>query len=307
MKYNKHVETIFLDSTSNNFITTENVNVILSPSLYWVKKISLPVKYLRDVKTLLPSLFEDTVNEGVYSYSAYKSGDYFFIFAYEDKKILDLLSSKGISPAQIKNVYFAQSEFSTFNHPITINETQSMYLKDELLVLIPTTWLEESFDLDIKTITLSKNNITLKQFNHIVNDKSLYTIAGIFILLIVVVGVEYIIAQQKLNETSNMRDELFITHSLKPTMMQNRSMLKEYKKTHTRQIKIRENISYMLSLNLKKTVNIALITLKSNKLIFEFSGIKKGREVILEKDFKANDIHYTSNFKSESWYVEITL
>ncbi|MDQ7066925.1 MAG: hypothetical protein Q9M40_02365 [Sulfurimonas sp.] len=72
----------------------EKVSIILSPSLYWVQKLSLRVKYVREVKKLLPSIFEDMLPAGQYSYSAYKRGDDFFIFAYEDKAILKLLQDK---------------------------------------------------------------------------------------------------------------------------------------------------------------------------------------------------------------------
>ncbi|MEA2091565.1 MAG: hypothetical protein U9O83_04260 [Campylobacterota bacterium] len=111
--FNPKLTTLFLDPNSESSysaIKGAKVNIILSPSLYWVKKLSLPVKYLRDAKKLLPSLFEDTLPKGNYSYTAYKSGDEFLIFAYEDKYILETLSKEGISLSNVANVYFAQSE-----------------------------------------------------------------------------------------------------------------------------------------------------------------------------------------------------
>ena len=169
-KFSEKVDTIFLDPHSDRFKIEGSVNVILSPSLYWVKKVSLPVKYLRDVKTLLPSLFEGTIPDGSYSYSAYKSNDEFFVFAYEDKHVIDTLVSKSISPAQVKNVYFAQSEMSDIDGAVKINETQSIYLKDDIVVLLPCCWIKESGDLNIDSIELSKNYVRLKQFGHIVNE-----------------------------------------------------------------------------------------------------------------------------------------
>ena len=97
MKFNTKLKTIFLDPNSDKSVINnydndsilvtddaskkrEKVNVILSPSLYWVKKLSLPVKYVREVKKLLPSIFEDTLPKGNYNYTAYKSGEDFFGF-----------------------------------------------------------------------------------------------------------------------------------------------------------------------------------------------------------------------------------
>ena len=85
MKFNTQLKTLFLDPHSEIEHTDEKVNIILSPALYWVKRQTLPVKYIRDAMKLLPSIFEESVPEGHYSYSAYKDGDTFVLFAYDDK------------------------------------------------------------------------------------------------------------------------------------------------------------------------------------------------------------------------------
>lgn len=306
-KFNKKFDTIFLDPHSENFETKESVNVILSPSLYWVKKVSLPVKYVREVRALLPSLFEDILPDGVYSYSAYKSGEHFFIFAYEDKLILDILSAKGVASTQVHNVYFAQSELSYINDAVKINDSQNMILKNELLVLVPSSWVESSTDLDISKLSLSKNSITLKQFGHIVNDKALYTIATIFILFIAFVAVEYFITLHKISSTAALRDALFVKNALKPTMMQNRSILKELQDVHTIQTKFREYASYILSLQLANKEKLTLLSLKANTLVAEFSEVQKGSEANIEKVFKSKNMKYKSSFKESTWHVEIEL
>ncbi len=306
-KFSKQIKTLFLDSVSPPFKLEEDVNIILSPSLYWVKKVSLPLKYVREVKPLLPSLFEDTLPDGVYSYSVYKKGDEFYIFAYEDKLIIDTLTSKGIQPAQVKNVYFAQSELNKIDGAVKINETQSVYVKDDIVILVPCCWVEESGELDIDSIVLSKHSISLKQFGHIVNDKSLYTFATIFSLLIILVALEYFITLQKVSSTSDLRDKLFAQNGLKSTMIQNRSMLSEYKSLHKTQSLLRESISTILSLKLLKGQKLTQLSLKSKKLTAVFSGVKKGDEVSIEKLLKKKKLRYRSNFKDKSWYVEIEL
>ena len=305
--FNKQIKTLFLNSASPSFKLEEDVNIILSPSLYWVKKVSLPLKYVRDVKPLLPSLFEDTLPDGIYSYSAYKEGDEFYIFAYEDKVIIDTLNSKGILPTQVKNVHFAQSELSEVKGAIKVNETQSIYVKDEIVILVPCCWVEESGDLNIDSMSLSKHTISLKQFGHIINDKSLYAFATIFSLLIILVALEYFITLQKISSTSELRDKLFVQNELKSTMIQNRSMLSEYKTLHKTQTKLREATSYILSLRLLKEQRLTQLTMKGKKLTAAFSGVEKGDEVVIEKVLKSKKLQFISNFKNDTWYVEITL
>jgi len=91
------------------------------------------------------------------------------------------------------------------------------------------------------------------------------------------------------------------------TMIQNRSMLREYKSLHKTQSLLRENISTILSLKLLKEQKLTQLSLKSKKLTAVFSGVKKGDEVSIEKLLKEKKLRYRSNFKDKSWYVEIEL
>lgn len=307
LKFNHKINTIFLDTDSKDFFITEKVNVILSPSLYWVKKVSLPVKYIREVKSLIPSLFEDILPEGNYNYFTYKKEDYFFIFAYEDKVILDTLKAKGISPAQVNNVYFAQSEFEEISIPLKINKDKSIYLKDSLVILLPSVWTQAEEVLDIDTVSLSKHFIRLNQFGHIVNNKSLYTLMFILALIISIVGVEYFIVHDKIAKTKSLRDELFVKNNLKSTMIQNRSMLKEYTALHERQMLFRQYTSHILSISLNPKQRLSELTLKENKLLVAFTGVSKGSESDILKTLKSAGVKYTSSLKEDTLHVEISL
>ena len=306
-KFNKQLASVFVDPSSKQISIEENVNIIVSPSLYWVRKTALPVKNVREAKTLLPSLFEDILPEGSYSYSVYKDGEDFFIFAYEDKKILEVCASKGIASSQIEGVYFAQSELAHVTNMQQINETQSIYVKDDIVLLVPCMWLEESTMLDVSGINLSKHTIKLKQFGHIVDDKSFNTLVVIFSVLILLLGVEYFITQQKLQATLELRDEVFEKNGLKSTMMQNRSMLKSYTSLHEKQTKIREYIGNFLSLQLPNGVKMSSIKLKSNKLNVDISGIKNGAERTIVESLKNKKMMFKPTFKNDTLSVEISL
>jgi len=261
MKFKVDKKTIFLDPHTKVVVSDEKLNIILSPSLYWVKKITLPLKYARDAKKLLPSLFEDVLPEGTYSYSVYKQDEYFFIFAYEDKAILDLLQSSGVASANISSVRFAQSELYTLEGAIKINETQSIYVKDSVVTLVPCCWIEESGDLDLTDMKLSKHTITLAQFGHIVDNKSLMSIGAILSVFIVLIWVELFIVKQNISQIELESSEVFAKHKLKPTMFQNKSLLKKYRAIHKNQTSLREEFSASM-----KKSEITKITYKDKKL-----------------------------------------
>ena len=309
MKFKNKFKTIFLDPNASSYNLEEKVNIILSPSLYWVKKLSLPVKYARDAKKLLPSIFEDSLPEGNYSYFAYKNGDDFYGFAYEDKVILDTLSKKGISTANIANIHFAQSELDGIDGALKVNDEQSVYVKDNIVLLVPCCWIKESGSLNISDITLSKHTIPLQQYSHIVNNSSLYKIGGVLLVLVIMIFSEYFITAQKTSKIVDMKDNIFLKYSLKSTMMQNRAMLKKYDNMHKKQTKLRESISYILALRLTPSEKLTLLSLKNKTIIAEFSGISKGKEVHIIKILKSKKIKFKTKLdsKQKTLHVEINI
>jgi hypothetical protein len=285
----------------------EKVNVILSPSLYWVKKLPLPIKYLRDVKKILPSIFEDVLPVGNYNYSAYKSGEEFFVFAYEDKLILDTLMQKGVSVSNIANVYFAQSEFAELEGAVEVNETQSMCLKDEILILVPSAFVDESKPLDAESVVLSGHTISLAQFGHIVDTKSLYKIAGVFIVLIVLLAVEWFVTAQKINEIEELKSALFEKEGTKSTMFENNAILKKQKTIYEKQTKLRESVSLILSAKLAKNETLQELSLKNKSFIAEFNTLSPATSAAIEKDFKASGLTYKVSKQNETWRLEVSL
>lgn len=307
MKFNKQLRTIFLDPNSKPFKIDERVNVILSPALYWVKKVKLPVKYVRDAMKLLPSIFEDTIPDGNYSYSAYKDGDEFIIFAYEDKLILDTMMLKGIQNSNIAKVYFAQSELGDIQKALKIDESQSLYKKDDIIILVPCCWLEEAGELDLSDIKHSKHNISLAQFGHIVDNKSLYKIGAILSMFILLAVVELFITTDKIQQIEMDRDGLFEKYHLKATMFQNRAMLKRYKGIYNQQSRLREYISNILALKLKKGHKIEAIALKAKRLTVTFSGIdSKNKSYIIDR-LNTKHIDFKHKFKGKTFELEMSI
>ena len=307
MKFRRDTTTLFLDPASKEqltYDTSKKVNIILSPSLYWVKKMSLPVTNVREVKKLLPSIFEDSLPEGRYSYTAYKHGEDFMLFAYEDKKILDLLAKHDISSANIASIHFAQSEFKEIASAFCINEKQCMYLQDELLVLAPSAWISEKEKLNLDTVTLSKHTIKLQQFGHIVDNGSLYKIGAFLSILALILIVEIFITSVKKDTIALAKDELFTKYKLQSTMFQNRSSLNKYSKIHKRQTKLRESISYFLALKLKTSQKISLVDYKNNLLSVTISGVNASSKNAIISQLNAKGIKFTTSLNDDKLKVE---
>ncbi|MDF1878178.1 hypothetical protein JHD46_00840 [Sulfurimonas sp. SAG-AH-194-C20] len=309
-KFKRSTNAVFLDPKSSETISCEKgkkLDIILSPRLYWVKKMKLPVSSVREVTKLLPSIFEDSLPLGRYSYYAYKSEDEFILFAFEDKKILDLISQRGISSSEIGSIRFAQSEFNSLEHGVSINDKECIYLQDGLLVLAPLSWVHESKDIDLSELELSKYTIKLQQFGHIVDNKSLYKVGGVLVAFVVILLVEIFITSTKIGSIEEKREALFTKYKLQATMIQNRSTYAKYSKIYKTQTKLREAIAVFLTLPLKATQKITLLEYKNKKLFVSISGIKKGSETVFLSKLNAKKLKYKTFFSAKSMKVELSL
>lgn len=309
-RFKKEHKRLFLDplcSSKPEIEASQTVALLLSPALYWVKKAKLPVKSVREVKKLLPSLFEDQLPEGNYSYHAYKSGDEFLLFAYEEQRIFELLASYGITFAQITSVHFAQSLSAYLESPKRINEKQALLLKDELVIIAPLAWVDAERPLEIEGIKLPANTIRLQQYGHIVSSGSMNKIAAALILLGLIVGMEIFVAMMKQEEIASKKEELFAHYKLKATMMQNRSMLESYLKTNKEQKILRETMGLFLGLKLLHGSKITQMEYKNRLLHVKFSNPSKELLYSLKAEIEKKGVAFTHKLSKTNLTLEVKI
>jgi hypothetical protein len=306
--FNKKHKIIFLDASAPDIDTSTKVNIILSPSLYCVKKLSLPIEKSSEVQKLLESIFEDILPAGDYSYSVYKESNYFIAFAYDDTLILNTLKEKGIKIRNVAGIYFAQKELNFIDSATKINDTQSVFLKDDILILLPSEWVKDDEFFNINKISLSNHTIRLAQFGHNTNNnKSFYKIGTTLIILISIIIGEWIIINSKISNFSIKKELLFKKAKLQATMFQNKAMLKKYDKIHTKQMKIREIMSSILSTKLQSSEILTKLILKDKKLTAYYSIISKKTLIAIQKELRAKKIRFSIKKKKEHHIVEIIL
>ena len=300
--------TLFLDPLDTNTLyyeQGEKLRIILSPALYWVQKVQLPIQSIREVRKLLPSLFEDLLPEANYSYSVYRENDAFFIFAYEDAKIIELLQKKGVSIGDVAAVYFAQSELSNIQEAITINETQALYLQDSLVSIVPHDWVEKSRNLDVKNIKLSKHHVTLQHFKHLVENTTLVKVAVLSLIFIVILIVQLFMLSVELTKKEEATDALFSKYALPSTLFQNRSVLQKYTKIYNKQKSLREHLGVILHLQLDKNEKIASLQYTKQGLSFRVTGLTNQKRLL--QQLAAKHIKYSASLHNNTLKVECTL
>lgn len=155
---------IFLCSNTK-IETTFKVDIILSPEFYWVRIFDIPVKNITQAKNVLPTLFEDIVdNTNDLSYQVIKLEDNKYLcFAYVNKRIYEAIKDSGVNLSLVNAVYFAQNECKDFDG-FSVENKGFVYTQDGILVKVPTSLLKQNLDLNehINEINLSSNKVDIK-------------------------------------------------------------------------------------------------------------------------------------------------
>ena len=115
---------VFL-STNTKITSTQKVNIILSPELYWVRIFDIPVKNTTHARHVLPTLFEDILsNVSELSYQVVKlEENKYLCFAYVNKTIYEAIKKSGIPLSLVDNIYFAQNECKSYPQFIVDNKS----------------------------------------------------------------------------------------------------------------------------------------------------------------------------------------
>lgn len=307
-KFKQQGQLLFLDQSSEIAVDQDKKYfIILSPSLYWVKKVTLPLKYVHEVKKIAHTLFEETLPPGNYSFYVVKNKDDFFVFAYEDSELLALLSQKGIALNQISGISFAQFVVSDSQTPFLVDDANVLLNKDGIVVLLPAAWFDNVQTLDMSEKTPPKETIQLEQFSHIVDSKTLYTMSALLLLFIVVLLGEYFYFMQQKEQIENKREKLFKEYKLKPTLMQNRAILQHYKKRDSKAQTLRKYIDYFLKARLKTQEKISEIAYDGRVLKVTLQGVKKSDEKRILSQFYKEKIKLQTKQRSGKLIVEIKI
>ncbi len=304
IKFKSKSVPIFVDTDTIVEPSELSYDVILSPAFYWVKKESLPVKYLRDVKKLLPSIFDDFLPQGHFSYHAYKKEDDFVLYAYNDKEILERLETIGIKSSQINNLYFAQSELEDMQSAICFEE-KALFVKDGLLVQLPSCMLEDSADLDLENHIFSKHSIALARYSHIADNNSIIKISIFVAVFMFIFGVEWFMISSQNSVIEESATEIFAKHHLKSTNFQNEAIFKKLNKTYKTQSKLRKNMGVMLDLKLFDGEYIKEMYFDKKLLTVSLVLKSENRVSSIEKMLKQKHVYYTSSYKNEILTLEI--
>ncbi len=252
----------------------EDVNIILSPHFYWVKKIEIPIKSIYTAKKVAKNLFD--LNEKEYIFDAYKINNKYFAFAI--KKNLNLKIPK----KYIKGIYLAQIELFDFD---CINTKRFTIKKvDDIFFCFP------KEDNKCKNINTILENIKLKKrinLNYLSIDKSLiFSVLIFFVTFNIYFLIENIKINNSIKTIENDKQKLIQKYNLPPTTFQLNSIYNDLITKYSKQKTIKKDLEFFSTTPIKKFTKLS------------FDG--KKYMVIIQTDKNLNS-YFSKRFKILSY------
>ena len=304
-QFNQKTQVVFLDFNVDILEIPNDyfIDIVLSPTLYWVRKFSLPTKNPKEAKKLLPSLFDEFLPKGEYSYYGYFEGDDYIGFAYDESKINQLISQKGISFSKIKSIRFSQSEFDDESLPYKVDEKNSLVKKDSIVILLPNEFIGETKNIDLQNLKLSKHTVKIEQFSDIIDSKSVYLISFILVLFISIYGFSWYKTSKEISQLENKKENIFKKYDLLPTSLQNKASLKKYKKIAKKQKKLKEILSSLFFIRFSKGEYVEKVEYKKEVVFLKFRVKSKNNVMKKLQKFNPQNIE----FKNDILTMEIKI
>ncbi|MFX4219280.1 hypothetical protein ACOL3B_10340 [Aliarcobacter butzleri] len=286
----KKIKKIFL-STDMKINEPSKVDIILSPEFYWVRIFELPVKNISQVKSIVPSLFEDLIEDNKeLSYKIIKLDDNKYLcFAYINQKIFEKIKNSGINLSLINNVYFAQNECKSFSQFI-INNKSFLYTRDDILVKVPNEVLSEKFELEkvLEKIELSNHKIDIKLYNNSLNKNQINLVLFCCLLILLVNISKYFLYSNEISKIDTQIENMKSNSKLPSSMIQINAIFNSNEKILQKEISIREALYYILSNN-KFVVNEVFLDQELLNINFQDSNKDEVKKYI-EKKYKIDSI-----------------
>ena len=283
------------------------VDLILSPSLYWFRKESLPAKTVFQARKLAPSVFDAILPKGNYSYHVLKREGSFWLFAYSEEQISETIRQAGIRPADIRHVYFAQTECTALQAPLKVGEHKVLSSVDGVVTELPAKYAVNAEEAQrffasherkgpIVGISLYRSALLdKKQF------KRLTAVSGLFLVLY---GVEYFMAQKHLGAVEAEKESIMKTYRLPQTSFERNGILSALEKKQQRQERLREKARTLFGLPADADTHAERLTLTLRKMTMSVAFKETAPMQAFKNRLKTIGTLTSENLKGNTLFVE---
>ncbi len=275
-------------SKSSQITSDSKVDLILSPEFYWVRVFAIPVKSKHDALDVVPTLFEDILPFGEFSYHVVKQEeDKYLCFAYENEIILEYIKKSNLNLSQISNIYFAQTEFKDVGR-FSSNEDTFIYTQDAILIKVPSLLVEDTVNINevLDTHKLTANKIKIKFYSSLINSKYIYTFVFIFAVLITLNTFKYLLYDKNISMLELKSAQVKKSYNLPLSMLETNSVVSKMKRKVIKGSKLRNSLDYVFDFNKRSSKGkLSRVSYSGNtmKLVFEDINYNQVKSYLAKK------------------------
>ena len=280
------------NANSSVRVSSESIDIMLSPVLYTLKREPLEIKYQYQAKKVAPSVLDELLDDEEYKYSAFKDDEGWVFIAYSPAHITQLLEQVGIEASRVENIYFAQQSAAMFENPIAVDSTMALGVVNDIVTVMPKALYGErrflSFDESFRP---SSGGVSLhvESKRSAIAKKDAIILASIFTLLgtiFLVEGVGYSVA--KSNQSASV-DLLLEDHPSLQSKYSRESIAKKYQKRDKQERKKREFLKEISSV-VRYGGKVKEIAIEGTKFKAKLEVNNKNSYNMLDKSIKIKQI-----------------
>jgi hypothetical protein len=306
MRSDRTLTRVFVDSATEKVSAEGELDIVLSPSFYWVKYSELPVRSIREVMRLMPAIFDDILPEGSYRYHARRKGEGYLLFAYDQQAILQQLASKGVEPSRIASFSLAQGEFEEYDKAVRIDEASVLICREGIVIKVPSGMVADAVDLSLSKKGNPSERIGFTPYASWGTARELAWAGSIAVGAALVLGLQWWMVAKE-NQTLNERlGEVQTHHQLKPTTMQNDAVLGALERRHSTQVQMRKAVESVTALRLRKGERLESLSTASDRLVASIGGVDAQRRKALERESKLWAFNVKTSFAGKRLTMEMT-
>ena len=260
--------TVFISKKMLPVAYDGQVDVVLSPAFYWFREKVLPAKNAQQAKKLAPSFFDAIIPEGHYEYMAVPHNETFWLFAYDPDMIAEVLADKGLKPAQVRAIYFAQLECKDLNHALKINDEQILVNNEGVVSVLPVRYgdAQESVESFCAKTPRSRHKVGISLFRSgVLDEKQLGRLTVVAIVFLAIYLVGFLQLRHQYKEQLVREYALKEHYKLPETSFQLKSLINSLEGKQKRQLAMRRVLKKLTKLPLEKGEALLRLSMKPKK------------------------------------------
>lgn len=233
----------------NRIVPQESVDIVVSPQFYTFKREEIPVKYEYQAKKVAPSVFDGILDvPAPVSYFVYKEGRSWVFIAYNMQEILDFLEQKGISPQNVRRIFFAQQLAPSLHGTVRLGEKEALVKIGDDIAIVPLAGLENTQFVPLDSHMLPKKSLRPQVSGaSLFNTRQAFLLAAVFVVFGIVWFVE---GARHTAGVDTLKQQLSAYNTKYPAMGNSytrSSILEKYRKIDIRERRKRDVVRQIFS------------------------------------------------------------